>query len=352
MPGNCLTRLDADYSQNGAVYRVLVFHDGPHTAAADRLHVPWKKQGEGLLYNTTIALIYNRFAGMLIDLDVDFIEDMFRAAIGDSIESVTFMRFDGNQVSGIKTRLEAMKPDTVWVAGGDGTVISVAAIASSLGVPLGIIPAGTMNLLARDLGMSLDLAAAINQLKGAKPECIDMVNLNDRFFLCISNIGISTRLTEKREMLRHATALVRWPLVLWYIVKSLFVYPSLYVKLQTGRNVYNLRTRSITITNNPLIDDSAFLPSRADINHGMLGGYVARDTSLWSLPRLMFKLLVGRWKQDRDLWTFRSPEVVISSRHKRQIRVMADGELHKLRLPLIYKSMPCALDVLKPVSKS
>ncbi|WP_027857524.1 diacylglycerol/lipid kinase family protein [Marinobacterium jannaschii] len=297
-----------------------------------------------------IVLIYNPLAGHFLEQCEGSVQEYFEGLLrADSHLKLRLEPFDGGQLAQLSRLLQHDKPDAVWVAGGDGTVLSVAEITSGLGIPLGVLPGGTMNLLARDIGMSLDMVTAIGQLADAQPEKIDMAELNGKPFLCISNIGMSTRLTERRERLRQHAGWVRWPLMGWYMLRFMFAYRSMVIHLKIGGQVHSLHTRSVTISNNPLAAESSLIPVRKSLNCGLLGIYIARDRSLWSLPRLIFRLLTRDWQNDPDMLSFRAESARIQFLHrKRVLHVMSDGELNPQRPPLEYCIHPQALTILKP----
>jgi diacylglycerol kinase family enzyme len=298
-----------------------------------------------------VLLIYNSLSGFFVSQQPQKTEEYFSAFFdNDSKLSVQLLSFNDSELAGIKAIIQKCLPEAVWVAGGDGTILSIAGITAELQIPIGILPGGTMNLLARDLGMDQTMETALHQLKHAQPECIDMAEVNGRPFLCISNIGISTRLTERREHLRHYSGWIRWPLLIGNLFKLLFDYPVMTIKLEIGNQTHRLRTRSVSISNNPLASDSTLIPVRNAINKGFLGIYVAQDASLWSLPRLILKLIAGNWHGDDDLLRFEASQASITCRRKRQLQVMSDGELHRLPVPLKYRIKPGRLTILKPES--
>ncbi len=80
--------------------------------------------------------------------------------------------------------------DAVAVAGGDGTLACAAQALTGREVPLGILPLGTMNLLAKDLGLPLDLDAAIAVLATGPMRAIDAGEVNGHVFLINSVLGL------------------------------------------------------------------------------------------------------------------------------------------------------------------
>ncbi len=95
------------------------------------------------------------------------------------------------------------EPEAVIVAGGDGTVTAVAERLADTGIPIGILPCGTMNRLAARLGMPADPAEAIAALATAHRAAITVGTVNGRMFLYQSLIGRPARLARLREMQRR-----------------------------------------------------------------------------------------------------------------------------------------------------
>jgi diacylglycerol kinase family enzyme len=106
-----------------------------------------------------------------------------------------------------RTRSELMQnldagADRVYVLGGDGTVRTVAQLLLGRDVPLGIVPAGTANLLARDLTLPAAPEQAIDALAEARVRHIDVARCNGAIFLCAAMFGMSTDLARAREAAR------------------------------------------------------------------------------------------------------------------------------------------------------
>ena len=110
-----------------------------------------------------------------------------------------------------RLRAAAEAADTVVVAGGDGTVACAAAALADTGIALGILPCGTMNLLARDLGLPVDdiNAAAEMILRGHVQE-IDVGMAGGHPFLCACMLGSAVRLGRHREQARRHGRVRQW----------------------------------------------------------------------------------------------------------------------------------------------
>ena len=86
--------------------------------------------------------------------------------------------------------------DTVVIGGGDGSVSAAVDALAPTGKTLGVLPCGTLNLLARDLGMPDDVDAAIAALARATPRRIDLASLNGRLFHSLSGLGFFSQMAR------------------------------------------------------------------------------------------------------------------------------------------------------------
>jgi YegS/Rv2252/BmrU family lipid kinase len=96
--------------------------------------------------------------------------------------------------------------ELVLVCGGDGTVAACAGTLAGTGVPMGLVPTGTGNLLARNLGLPLELAAALDRVFGGKHRTIDLVETADKRFAVMAGLGFDAALirdTGERAKQRH-----------------------------------------------------------------------------------------------------------------------------------------------------
>jgi hypothetical protein len=89
--------------------------------------------------------------------------------------------------------------DAVVVGGGDGSVRTVASVLADTGVPLGVLPLGTLNHFARDLGIPLDVEAAAETIAKGDVRVVDLAKANGEIFINNASIGIYPYLVIARE---------------------------------------------------------------------------------------------------------------------------------------------------------
>lgn len=236
----------------------------------------------------------------------------------------------------------------VFVLGGDGTVLAVASALLGGAVPLGIVPLGTANLLARDLGIPLDPSEAITALLDAEVRCVDVGCVNGHPFLCAAMLGILTVLARARERARGGGPLA----VAWRVLRKALVmlrrYPYARVRLDLDAASVTLRSRALVITNNRVAAEAALHPRRPRLDEGMLGVYGVSEGPLWELPRVALRLLNGTWPDDPRVFHYAVTSVGIQGRRRRRLTVLTDGERVRVRLPLVFEVLPRALPVLAP----
>lgn len=304
-----------------------------------------KHQNVILVYNPcSNGLLPHRAAGSVEPFLHSLLEPL-KAEFGLNYE---LLCLEGDTLKQLDERLDSDPPDAIWVAGGDGSVLALADLTRKRGIPLGVVPAGTMNLLARDLGMSLELGTAFRQLASADAIPIDMAEVNGHPFLCISNLGLSTRFTQLREARRHQNAWLRWPSIAWHMITALFNYPNMRIEIRAQGRTWGVKSRAIAITNNPLCNNASLLPARAALDSGKLAIYVTAETSAWSLPRLYLRMMRGKWQHQPELLVIHTDEAVFKIPRRRRIRLMSDGELLTLKTPLRYRIRARSLNMLRP----
>ena len=255
--------------------------------------------------------------------------------------------FDPHTLAADLRELLAGAPDALFVAGGDGTVRSIAEHMLGTDVPLGILPAGTMNVLARDLGVPGDLEGAVEALLAAPVDRIDVATVNGQPFLCSSTLAMMPHLGRLRERARGRIGLGVLRL-LGRALRLVWRYPRMRLTIVVDGQEYQVRTRAVVVSCNPLAAGPPPMPGRQRLDAGRLAVYVARDRTNWDLIAVAAKLFHGSWQQDKRIRTYVGKTVQVRSSRLALMSVMSDGEIAQLSTPLHYEIQPRALAVLAP----
>ena len=295
-----------------------------------------------------IALVVNTSSGSLLGKPeaAAELEAKLRAA---GLDIVAVLVGDATDIEARMRHARDLPVDAVVTAGGDGTIAAAAEVLVGSGKALGPLPLGTMNLLAKDLGIPIDLDAAIRALGDAESIEIDVGEVNGHKFLCNSMLGVPARLAERRERNRDHMGFLGWWRHGLASLKAMYRYPAMRIGLDVGDGPVIIRSKAIVIADNAYDEGFGQVLTRSRLDRGELTVYATRRLSVWPLLRLSTRMALGRWTDDVDLETIHVRELTITSR-RRLVRVMNDGETRLIRPPLHYKILPKALRVLRPRS--
>lgn len=296
-----------------------------------------------------LRIVLNRAAGTIARLSADeavaLICNGFQAA-GHQVECRLCEPAEIEAALRDAARSDA---DCVVVGGGDGTIATAADLLKDSRAALGVLPLGTMNLLAHDLGTPLDLQEAVAALAAGEIRPIDAGEVNGKRFLSHASIGLYPKLIEERERQRDSHRIGKWPAMALAAAKWLPRAPRLAVSIDLGQGAVHLRTTGLLISNNPHQDGLGRVFQRPRLDTGRLGLYIARHQGPFRLLRLLALLAVGMWRHDPELDDYQASEILVNARNaRRMLKVALDGDIHRMAAPLQFRSLPGAVRMLMP----
>ena len=294
-----------------------------------------------------IVAVLNRDGGTLRTMDLDAFCDDARtrfAAHGHQLECRVVA---GNGVeAALHEAATTAGVDAIVAGGGDGTISAAARIAYETGMPLAVLPAGTMNLFARALNMPLVLEEALEAIAGGTVSAVDIATANDRAFVHQFGVGIHARLVRIRENMTYSSRVGKMLASLRAISVAAADPPRFEVEFHTRDGIDRRRVSGIAISNNPL-GEGHIHADRLDA--GVLGIYVAAPVSTGKLLRLAMDLFLGTWRESPLVSEAAVKEVTLHfPRRKRGAHAVIDGELIALDRSVILKLHPRALKVILP----
>ena len=241
----------------------------------------------------------------------------------------------------------AGRAEILLAGGGDGTISAAAGVAYKYGIPLGVVPAGTMNLFARSLGLPLRLEEALEAIAAGEVAEIDIATANDRPFVHQFSVGIHPKLVKLRSALSYKSRLGKMLASCRAALGVVARPPNFTAEIVTLRGIERRRTAGISISNNPF--DEGHLPRADALDRGVLGIYIMRPLDTWGLVKLAFGLARGKWKSLPEVIDKQARDVTIRfpSRKPGAVAVI-DGELIALRQNVDLAIHPGALKVVVP----
>ena len=148
--------------------------------------------------------VFNRDGGTFRTMDMDQFSAEATRILGEHGHSIEIELVEGKQLIAALERAVARKDvDVLLAGGGDGTISAAAEAAFRSGMPLAVLPAGTMNLFARSLHLPLDLPGALNAIATGEVRAVDIATANGKPFVHQYSVGIHTRLVRIREEMTY-----------------------------------------------------------------------------------------------------------------------------------------------------
>jgi len=105
----------------------------------------------------------------------------------------------GNYEAEIKSEIQLFSPDIVVAAGGDGTINLMAEILNGSSIPLGIIPTGSANGMAKELNIPSKIESALEVCSNGKTKAIDLMRINGKICIHLADVGLNARVVKRFE---------------------------------------------------------------------------------------------------------------------------------------------------------
>ena len=293
-------------------------------------------------------VILNRDGGTLRTTDLDAFADHVRETLGAAGHEVEIDAVAGSRIEkALKAAADRADLDVVMAGGGDGTISTAAGALAGSGRALAILPAGTMNLFARGLGIPQDIHAAVRAFADGVPHAVDIASANGRVFIHQFSIGMHAELIEKREGLEYGSRWGKITASARAAFQTLRNPPRLKVKLEIGGSEILANTSSIGVSNN--VFDEGHLPYADMPDKGELGIYITRARRRSDVLRFVAHMALGRWKNNPIVEIHRTDRVRLTLASKRKrFQCSIDGELCPLDRVTDIEIRPGALKVLLP----
>lgn len=235
---------------------------------------------------------------------------------------------------------------TLVAGGGDGTINAVASVVVGTNRTLGVLPLGTLNHFAKDLGIPSDIAEAVALLGRGTVRTVDAAGVNERIFLNNSGLGLYPDIVHQREI-RQQHGSSKWPAAVSSAVRALLRFRVFGIRIVVDGTPMQRRTAAVLVGNNPYTTEGGIEPRRDTLNAGTLSLYVPHSHHRAPLLWFAARALASRDGALRGFDVLLAKEFRIETHHAR-MRVSLDGEVMSMETPLEFRSLPGALRVIAP----
>lgn len=235
--------------------------------------------------------------------------------------------------------------ESVVVAGGDGTINEVIQALAGTKLSLGIIPAGTTNVLARELGIPSDFERALEILLEGKTRRIDLGKTNGRYFSLMTGVGFDARVVsdmqpEIKRRIGKFAFVDAW-------IRAFFAHRARRMTIELdGRRKMRLLCFMIVVSNTGLYGGTVFkFNEKADIADGLLDVCILRSRRWHDVIRHFWGSLTGTHRSFDDVEFFQAKRIDIEA--SSPVPYQIDGD-HEGMSPLSIEIAPGALEVIVP----
>lgn len=238
-------------------------------------------------------------------------------------------------------------PGVLVAAGGDGTVNAAAAAVAGSDIPFAVVPMGTFNYFARDIGMPAEPEAAALAILDGEIAPQHVASLNGRLFLVNASIGLYVRLMEVRERHEERLGRNRIVAVVSGLVTALGGFYGMTLDLTADGRTETLRAPLVFLGKNYLQLRNLDFDIADGVAEGRIGIILLRDARPAAILGMAWLALLGRLQEALPLRAFCVDRLEIRTR-RRNVPAVIDGEIETLTSPLKVEVRRNALRVVRP----
>jgi diacylglycerol kinase (ATP) len=239
----------------------------------------------------------------------------------------------------IKAKIKASKADRVVAVGGDGTLKLVAECLLNTETPIGIIPAGSANGMAKELGIPTDIEQALALLEEGRLQKIHAVKLNDEICIHLSDLGFNAYLVKKFDTLPER-GMWGYAKATWH---ALWNHRRMEVQLKLKDETITSKAAMVAIANATMYGSGLKINPDGKLDDELFEVILVKDYSYLEILKIWITKLPFNPKK---IEVFQTAEVKISSKHQAHFQV--DGEYIGRVNTVEASILPAAITVILP----
>jgi len=236
--------------------------------------------------------------------------------------------------------------DAVIAVGGDGTANETASALVGKKTAFGLIPRGSGNGFAREIGLSLDPLKAIRQLKTAKKVLCDVGEINGEFFINLAGIGIEAEIAHWFAVHGKRGGTRGWWPYFKIGAKKVFYYKPKKFSVSYNGKKETKKPLTLVFANGRQYGNNFKIAPKASFSDGLLDMVEVPPDNFFSMLLALPSFFSSRRQPFDRRFTTKVKEALVE--HERRIVYHIDGEPRMTNKPLHIKTVPRALNVLMP----
>ena len=304
------------------------------------------------LQTKPLSIIYNKNSGFHAANKEAVYEELVQVLSSHGYEIQSFelgqdVSFDALMDKVLARHQQQQEVGVVVAAGGDGTLNAVAQRLMHTNIPMGILPLGTFNYVARVLNIPLDLIQAAKVIATGQNRQVHVAQLNEHIYLNNASLGLYPLFIQKREFYNQKFG--RFPLHAYTSGLDVLIRDrkELKLEIEVDHHIYPVKTPLIFFGNNQLQLADLNLKIAKDAAQGKVAGVVVAKSDKRTLFKLLWQLIRGNIEKAPDVYSFAAEQVTIHTK-RNKITVAIDGEIVEMKPPLQISVKQNALNIRVP----
>lgn len=253
------------------------------------------------------------------------------------IETELFELPESCSIEKIKSRITASKADKVIAVGGDGTLKLVAECLLNTETPIGIIPAGSANGMAKELGIPTNINAALDLLETGDAKKIHVIKLNEEICIHLSDLGFNAYLVKRFDALPER-GMWAYAKATWH---ALWNHKRMDVELKLKNETVKSKAAMVAFANATMYGSGLKINPDGKLDDKLFEIILVKDYSYLEILKIWITKLPFNPKK---IEVFQTDEVKIFSKHKAHFQV--DGEYIGKVDSVQAKIIPAAISII------
>lgn len=247
---------------------------------------------------------------------------------------------DGNDRISIEHHISSFSPDVVVAVGGDGTIKLLAEILKETPVPMGIIPAGSANGMAKELAIPLEVNAALDIIVGGEVKKIDLVRINEEH-ICIhlADLGLNAMLVKYYEKSKSRG----WTSYAKALLKVMIQKQKFHCDIITDENLIKRKAYMVVLANASKYGTGGVINPEGDVSDSMFEVVIVKKLNVFAV---LNGLIRGKQFRPEKIEIFHTKNLEITTR--RRVHWQVDGEYMGKTTHVKARIMAQLLNVMVP----
>ena len=291
-----------------------------------------------------VLFVLNPISG---DIDKARLQTTITDFCAERGRAAAFFPTTGEQdLARLRAHLAAHAPDAVFAAGGDGTVSLAAEAVNGTPMPLGILPLGSGNGLAKDLGVPLDPEEALHLIWQHQVRSLDTLLVGGRFATHLADMGFNAQVVSKFDEgnVRGPAAYVR------IATQEYAAYEPVTYHIETNRETWEGPAFMLTMANANTFGSNVVINPGSPLDDGQFEICLITPFPNSAAPGLLYRLYTSGFDASEYTRRLHCQRARITVSGATRVLVQLDGEPCYLPTPVAVEIRPRSLRVLVPTT--